>query len=205
MQPNYNCISFPCISNFFQHFYVLRFLKFLVEYLFILCNLLFTQYCIRDSFLPIHVVLVYFHCYKVFHGMNIPIQLSTCLLMDIQIISNLFALLNNAVVRILEHISLCLCLRISVGYKRRRQLLSQRICICSTLLKILQNKWISILYLAIYDFLCATFLPTIVTISLFIFIKLMGISHYDININFHNYQQSLSSSHVYWPIKFLLL
>lgn len=119
--------------------------------------------------------------------------------MDIWIISNLLAILNNAVVRILEHISLCLCLRISVGYKPRRRLLGQRICISSTLLKSLQSEWISIVYLTMYESsLCSTFLPTFGIINLFIFIKLMGMmSHYDADFNFPNYQQSLSSYHIF--------
>lgn len=74
--------------------------------------------------------------------------------MDIWIISNLLAILNNAVVRILERISLCLCLSISVGFKPRRWLLGQRICISSTLLKSLQSEWISIVYLAMYESSC---------------------------------------------------
>lgn len=118
--------------------------------------------------------------------------------MDIWIISNLLAILNNAVVRIIEHVSLCLCLRISVGYKPRRQLLAQRICICSTLLKSLQSEWVSIAYLAMYESsLCSTFLPTFGIIN-FILIKLMGmIAHYDANFNFPNYQKSLSSYHMF--------
>lgn len=50
----------------------------------------------------------------------------------------------------------------------------------------------------VWEFLYSTFLPTFGIINLFIFIKLMGMmSHYDADFNFPNYQQSLSSYHMF--------